>query len=442
MVLILPPSVQWLGVVAALAFIFVLIITLKAPEITFVLFLFAGQFKASPFFIELSSLFDVTLFMAIMTIFGVLRKILTENLSLKIERKMTMAWMSLCMLMILGLFKTPSINYGLAKTTQFISLSSIAFVTPLVLFTKKTAPVHRFYYAILIFGTAYSFFALQIGIDKASIQDFVFIPGSNYLGLGLVVGMGIIIGLLYLIPRGGRFAIAGVITIMLSGGALLLSGGRGPLLALVVTLLFVALASLVVPARLDRTVVVPSLLLALVFAGLIKFDLLPANISYRLSLLQSGVLEQDMLGSAYERRRLWQSAWDAMGSYPLFGLGSGGFADWDYKMDVRWFPHNPFLEAGAEMGFPGMFLVVYLLWLSLRALFSNSRGSASSVPTRREFRILCTTALGLLIFIWSSAMVSGELDNRPAWMTLALLVSLCKQDQDGEATFRSLAHRS
>jgi O-antigen ligase len=425
-ILILPPTIRWLGAAAMLSLVSVTAVTLKAPEITFALFLFAGQFKASPAFVDISNLFDITMFLAIITILVLLIKVLSENRHTKIEKNIVLVWVAFCFLMVLGLLYTPSIGYGWTKTTQFIVFSSLAFIFPLIFFVDDIAIVKRFFYSILVFGVIYSIMAINIGIDKSSDLDFVYITGSNYLGLARIAGMGIIVALLYLIPRRGVYTLVGIAAIVLSGGALLLSGGRGPLLALASTLPFVALASLIFPNRLDRTVAVPSIVIALLFIGLVQFDFLPANLSFRLSLLRPDTLQQDTFGSAYERLRLWQSAWDAINTHPVLGLGSGGFADWYCKTDMRCFPHNPFMEAGAEMGLPGIFFVAYLLWYPLRVLFMKARRATMNLQESKEIRLLSTAALGLLIFIWFSAMVSGELDNRVAWMTVALLVSLSR----------------
>jgi O-antigen ligase len=73
------------------------------------------------------------------------------------------------------------------------------------------------------------------------------------------------------------------------------------------------------------------------------------------------------------RRQLWTRGVGYMKTYPLFGVGIGQFPraegtissiaeEWDPRLrGIRWSaPHNSFVEAGAELGLPGL-----VMWVSL-----------------------------------------------------------------------------
>lgn len=422
--LILPSPIWWLGAVAVLSLVFILITTFNAPEVVFVLFIFAGQFKETPIFARISGFFDITVLMAIMTIVGLSHRFLGNNHKYVLKGKFLTMWFLFCIFMTSSLLWTLSDGYGLYKVGTFITLSSLSMITPLLIFDSRIQ-VRRLFFTISSFCTVLSFFAVRIGLEAVSRFQFVNVPGSNYLGLGYTAGIGFVVSLLYFVPRGGWSTIFGTIAVVLSGLALLLSGGRGPLISLAFTLLVVALVSLKAPGRFERTTVLLSLLLALLFLGLIQFKLLPFTISYRLSLLLPFESQHRFLvdeNATTGRPERWQAAWEAMASHPILGLGIGGFANWFTGQNIREYPHNIFFEAGAELGFPGLILMISLFWIPLKTLLRSS-----NIHVDREIKMLRTTALGIMIFSWMGAMFSGDFnDHRLVWMSAGLLAASYK----------------
>lgn len=424
MLLVLPASMQWLGVAIVPATLLVVVIHRTMPEMFLVLFLFAGQFKANPAFARVAALFDLTVLSAILVILGMLHIMFIEKRSVKLDTRVVGAWYLLCCLVITSLFWTPSAAYGWEKAAHFVTLSSLAFLAPLIFFTSAL-PVRRFTYMLLGFSVIYSAFALQIGTQTATDFGFVALPGANYLGLASVAGTGVIIAVLYCVPRGGWATLCGAITILVSGGALLLSGGRGPLVALLLTLVVVSLAGVLAPHRFERTTAVLGMVLVLVFIGLMLLDLLPQTLAYRLALLmpdswQSGVIVEQDAGTGRPER--WRAAWEALISHPIRGLGSGGFAVWFQQQDIRDYPHNIFLEAGAEWGLPGLLVMIALCWLPLRTLLNSA-----DPCDPREIKLLRATVLGLLCFYWIEALFSGDVnDHRLVWMVTGLLTTACR----------------
>ena len=409
--------------------------TLKLPEVVFVLFLFAGQFKATPLFAQVPDVVDLTLLMALLTTIGVLHTYWLERARLAFDKRLIMAWLLFCWLMLASLLWTPSTTYGWTKVSHFIVLGTVVFFAPSILFTHKPRAVKRFFYAVVGFGVLYSLFAIQIGLATWSKLGFVLLPGSNYLGLGYVAGVTIVVALLYLMPGGGWSMFIGCAVIAVAGGALLLSGGRGPLVAVAVTLLVIAVLGLLTPGKISRTTAFLGVMLALVFAGLAQFDLLPQTIAYRLSLLQPEAIGQNVDSSAFARVQRWNAAAQALVNHPLLGVGSGGFAQWFLHQDVRDYPHNLFLEVSAELGLPGLLLVLYLFWVPLKAMLS-----APNTVMQREARLLRGTALGLTIFALVNALVSGDLnDNRFVWMTSGLLMAVSARQGDRDAASQGSA---
>ncbi len=417
--LVVPPAAQQTGALAALSLTVGALILIKAPEAALTLLLFAGEFKASPLFAPLSNSIDLTLCAALLTIPAMAKVVLIERRPVRVHSTLLIIWLALCALLLASLLWTRSASYGMLKASQFVTLSSITFFAPIVLFSASTAPLRRFLYSLLAFATAYSLAALPQGLATRTQFGFVFIPGANYLALGRVASTGVVVALAYVLPHGGRRTILGVATIAIAAAALLFSGGRGPLLALAASLLVLAAAGRRALGSLGRQIALLVTLLIVVFAIVVLLGLMPETIRYRLSLLNLTDIAQDT--STGMRLRYWQSAWDALSAHPLLGLGSGGFAQWFWGHDMRDYPHNILLEAGAELGVCGLGLLLALFALPCTMWWSGSRR-----PTTLEHGLLRITVLGLFVLCWANAMVSGDLnDNRMALMSSALMLTCC-----------------
>ncbi len=422
MVVLLAPSSVRTAVLAVFGLLLGALIVAKMPEATLPLFLFAGQFKASPFFAPLSDLFDLTVAAALLTILAMVQVIWIERRPIRVDKRLLAVWLSLCILMTASLLWTPSIGYGALKTSQLFTLGSLAFFAPAVFFSSGPLPVRRFLYSLLAFATVYSLAALPEGLSTRTEMAFVSIPGANYLGLGRIASAGIVIASTYILPRGGWSMALGLVSLAISGVALLLSGGRGPLLALGAALPVLAVLSVRALGRHGLRIMLLVLLLIVAFGAVLLSGLMPATISYRLALLDPDIIEQDSSSSAGMRVHYWQAAREALLRYPVLGLGSGGFAHWFVGSDAREYPHNILLEAGSELGVAGLALMLSLLVIPCAVWWSGSRR-----PLQREQGLLRISILGLLIVYWGNAMVSGDLnDNRMALMCSALTVAYCR----------------
>lgn len=399
-------------------------IVTRAPEVSLVLFLFAGEFKAAPLLAPLNETLDLTLLFGLLLLAAGVRIAFTTGLW-NLGGTLAVVWLSFCCLSLASLLWTPSADYGFNKTLQFITLSSVAFLGPAVIASAGRLHLARYLISLLLFSIAYSASVLPEVIRAPSSLDFVFVPGSNYLGLGRVASVGILILLTYVLPRGRVSAALSIGLLTVIGGALLASGGRGPILA--VGLALVVLAATCITLRSRRGLIVVTYVPVIIglVAALAHFGLLPANTAYRFSLLAPDMINQDTSESLSTRTRLdmWDSAWEAISSRPLSGLGSGGFAQWYSGKDVREYPHNVFLEVGSELGVLGLVLAFLLLYIPLWTWFRSAR---MAMPDEEVLLRICV--LGLFVAGWANAMLSGDLnDNRLAWMACGLVAATCTQ---------------
>lgn len=77
--------------------------------------------------------------------------------------------------------------------------------------------------------------------------------------------------------------------------------------------------------------------------------------------------------SAHERSWLWESGLNIVRDSPVFGAGKGQFSVAQYTA-----AHNNFVQDMAEMGFPGLFVYILLMYLSIKGLYSILRSKAAS----------------------------------------------------------------
>src|SRR5262249_51348094 len=145
----------------------------------------------------------------------------------------------------------------------------------------------------------------------------------------------------------------------------------------------------------------------------------------RFSVLQ----QYEYITRPEDRLDLFLSALEAMITYPIHGLGIGGFAQWFYGVEQRGYPHNILLETGAELGLPGLVLIAYLFWSPLRMFLASLHKPIVRVV--QEVELIRITVFGFISFIWITTLSSGNLnDNRIVFTALALLTVICRQQED------------
>jgi O-antigen ligase len=99
------------------------------------------------------------------------------------------------------------------------------------------------------------------------------------------------------------------------------------------------------------------------------------------------------------RMEVWKRGLSYMAARPLTGVGASGFfvaegtlsqrakeASWRGK-GLKWSaPHNSFVQAGAELGVPGLLLFILLLWAAYRS--ARQRARAQAAPGRAPPSVL------------------------------------------------------
>lgn len=387
-------------------------------EFYFALFLFAGAFKqvsTGAFFLDLSMLgllLSATL---------VLIEVINEP---KINKSIIQPigiYILLAMFILLSLFYSSSHLYGLDKAVRFISFTAWAFIGPFFIFKNKRDIEKFIFYSILIsvIMSCYAVKDLKSSLGNAYI-GFVSVNGSNYLSLGRVSAMGILLILLFYIisNKNLMIKIMAFIGIILNLVSLFASGSRMPLVALVCMLVYIAISSIKIKKKIYirkgfNLFFIVILLSVCVLGTLAKAGVFDTMIyRFQVLLTDSGGGE-----SAEGRTDRYDFAFKLFAENPIVGEGIGGFGYNYNDTDARGYPHNIFLEIIAELGLVGLVLFLLLIFRCIAPYFYRS-GKDDSF----SYSIFI-----VFLFYFLNANISGDLnDNRVMFCFMSLsYISSC-----------------
>lgn len=307
-------------------------------------------------------------------------------------------------------------NYAARKLLEVGALLPFAVIVVAVVAAGEWARLERLGVALVVISVWISVEAVR-SVLAADAGTLVLIAGGNYLGVGRLLGVAALCCTAAAISHGptGRTKTLLLGLVVLFVSMMLVTGGRGPLIALLAAILL-GLASKLRWRR-GPDIAAPR---GVVLAG----ALLASGIGAVIAMVAMGMkfitLERLILlftsgpGSSGSMRLLYFGrAWDMWAEHPVAGVGLGAFPVQAGFGDVRLYPHNLFLEIGAEQGLAGLALFLVFVAVAL-------------VLARRPVGVeLDRTTLALRMIVFASfvnAQVSGDLsDNRFLYVGLVLL---------------------
>lgn len=405
------------------------LIVFRYPEISFILFLTAGVYKADPRLSFLPEFLDLTVMFGLLAIIGVAYGILMNRIKFCIPSKQVLVpYFIIVLLAILSLTYTSAPIYGTDKLLRFLTITSLAFFIPFFLLQKKE-PVIRFFIGFIVLSLLMIFDILSGGLSPGEI-GFHGAFGSNYLAVGRIAGTALIIICFYFLMSAQSIFIRlfWLCLIPLMTAGIFLSGGRGPLLSLVVSILtilvyiisilgkrFLAFSTSINKTDIHLFILIV-ILIAFGMGVVIGFSDYLSTIFMRLELLGAGGGE-----SVLERVERFKKAIEAMVSFPtsITGLGIGGFGVFYESFDDKRgaYPHNIFLEIGSELGILGLFAFLLLIYWSFSNALFNIKKSVSN-----NDKFLNITFLSLFVFMLINSSVSGDInDNRLLFTWIGLI---------------------
>jgi O-antigen ligase len=391
---------------------------LMFPEVTLALYLNAGHFKADPRLQPISNLIDLTVALALILMAGLAYRLLLRKGTI-IWTKEVSLFIVLSAIVLVGSVHTPAPGYGQEKAIRFISLTLLAFVVPLAV-VQSPQELHRFLLGMLGIGLVLAVEGLLEGGERFTAF------GSNTLAMGYGAGAASLIALFLVLPdlRTGVLKAMTIVAIGLLAVAMIGSGTRGSLLALVVSIAVTFLLSLALGHR-RKFVLMSIIAMAGIVVFLFSSSLVPASSLERFNSLLHGTEIEVENSSAGTRLSLWRQSLALFSEYPLMGSGTGGFAWFVSGRDIQEYPHNIILELATETGIVGLTIFACLMLFTVQNLLS-----ALHVSTLIEGfnRSLLVTLFAILIFELVGAMLSGDLnDGRGLWALFGVIIAVSRR---------------
>lgn len=381
-------------------------------EFAFTAFLLAGTYKGDP---RLESFpIDLTLFFFIVSLFIMLWIYMQNTCMSKVSLQAIAAFYAFALWGLFTIYFTPSEIYSKEKILRLCFLTGWSFIGAALVVSSNIVRIERFLNIFCIYAVIMSFEALYNYFNGEG--RFVTAFGSNYLALGRVAGTACIILVIRLlftkkIPRANLLIV--LISILII--ALYTSGSRGPLLSVIVALLFVFISvfdinnGFVMFKNYWNKILLVSILVIGLSLGLYSNGLLDTT-TERLALLLN---IYDMGDSASTRISLYNDAISLWIDNPVWGVGIGGFPILAGYSDERVYPHNLVLEVLVEMGLIG-FILLFVFFQFCVTTFNNVYKSTKT-PTLLVLQTIFIVSL-------LNAMVSGDInDNRLLFSCTGLL---------------------
>jgi len=385
-------------------------------EALFVLFLFAGRFKADPRFSWVP--IDITaLFFGASVISGFL-VLLRRNLGIPRRSVLVvLAALPFVFYACVSLAWTPGRIYARQKAFYLATLTLWPLVAGALIIAPDRRRLRRFLTVVVLFAGWLSLESTMLYLTADRIW-FITPLGGNYLGLGRTVGLGALILLSYALFF-ARSWLARIVAVVLAAWyffTLSVSGGRGPFLATIVAGLVPLFSGIrpVPPGKLAVRRYVMFLVALLAIAGMLTVYLFSTrNLPLTLGRMLSLFVQEGGGRSASARANLYIDAMNLWIEAPFCGHGIGAWPVLRGVGDSRSYPHNLVLEIAVELGLLGLALFSTLVFSSLRTLAPT--GAIRTDPWRLLVLMLC-------INVFANAMISGDItDNRVIFAVLGLM---------------------
>ncbi|MDI2587655.1 O-antigen ligase family protein [Psychrobacillus sp. NEAU-3TGS] len=336
--------------------------TMFSEGFIFALFILAGYFKAS---VENSPI-DITLLLLLFSVTLYLNRLIRTGFKLpKFVLTPLILFSVLVLFVLIGYSYTSSVIYSEQKLILFFVSTIWCFIGGIVTISSK-GELSNFLLGILTvsifmaFSTFYTFFTNQL-IELG----FVSVLGSNYIMLGRASAFGLIILISYYFFKTSTFflKILIVLLIMITLFPLVVSGGRLPLLAFAITILFLPLFMIKITKAsicLSKSFKKIFILIILIITGgivAIRNGWLDTFI-YRFALLSNAQFLDE------GRSDRFNVAFEMIKDNIIFGKGLGSFPIYYSGTDGEDYPHNLFLEIWSELGLIPTLACIALVFLA------------------------------------------------------------------------------
>jgi len=356
-------------------------------------------------------------------------------------RQALLLWLSLCLLIIVGITYAPDTNLAISSAANWVLLTFLPILGILRLLTKRRF-LTQFLWGLVMMGAAVTVVGVwtlpQVG---AWPNDRLRVFGAHTIRVGQAALLLPIVAVPFVFrssPPITRLVCLGFIPPAMVVAAS--SGSRGPLLMLAICSVLFSMRRLILwatganasPSRIaPLRLLVPAIFLSLVIflmplSSIGRF--IPQTSAARLeslSTILTGIANQDLSdeapdNSTGDRLIAYQFAENIFKGSPVVGKGTSSFVTLVSTEEPRLIfpepiehPHNLVLEMASEYGMIGLLILALLSAVAIRRGFRNAQDP------------IWNTLTILFVFFLLGSMVSTEMfDNRMLWgLTMMLLLS-------------------
>lgn len=384
------------------------------PELGFAIFLLIGVLKN----ITTKFPFDLTLLLFTVTSISMILKFIQHKLRCNVMNKYFLSVFAFTLLVIIGYFYTMSPKAGLLKTSRFVIFNMFLFIGGLSIgYTKEHSKkfIQIMFTVLLVYSFIYIYFFKDvIGMNMQELAEYHlrFTLIGNPIGVGRIFSVLVMISIVYFIHK-DKYKIVFIIGFVLGLIITLATNSRGPLVALLLTILiYLYFFSAIKKSRLLF------LTAALMFLFIVLLSILPRNFVSRYTFGLSKELhvsdtEVKFFSTSQEREVYLKQSIDYLHEHPerlLFGTGTSSFSYISKNIDDRLYPHNIFIEIMLELGIFGLVLFI-LPFVFLLIDFNRIKRKLT-----KEQHIHFVLWISLTILFLINAQVSGDInDNRLLW---------------------------
>ncbi len=320
--------------------------------------------------------------------------------------------------MVFGLAYSDALSYGLLKTLRFLSFNVMLFAIPLYIRWNRARLIMllKSITMVGVIGGWVSFiYIIYNGLDLS--ERITMVEHVNVIWISRSIGLSVIaiMGLWILQKQKDQILLFFLISIPGLMSTMLLSGSRGPIIALFISLIFIAIFK----QKRKKTTIISILLGVFAMIALGGVIALSSASSIRL-LTDPTNLESDI--SALHRVLAWLKSVELIRGSPILGIGTGSFIKignalftWLPK-NIWGYPHNIFLELTVEHGLIG--LIIFTIPF-IRIVFLDS-----GINQKEEFHDQAIL-IGFFLFALINAQLGGDVTrNEGVWYSIGFLAAI------------------
>ncbi|MFU8867007.1 O-antigen ligase family protein [Natronococcus sp.] len=312
-----------------------------------------------------------------------------------------------CLYYSVTILWSPASEYALYKATRLLTVTPLLFAATIIIATDQNGKhrvlrIFKYVLGLALLIALVTFYARGFNHSLSQLM------GVNYLIYSRVLGVGALTAVLFATvaeTQRRRLRFAGLAAVLLV--AMFLTGGRGPLIAAVM------MATGIVAVRFHQTgrslgwrSIVTGASISVLGLAVLAVVIGARTIERFTTLLTL----QD--GSAATRLDLYWVAIESWSNAPLFGHGIGSYSIVGDVGRHPYWPHNLFLEVGAEAGLVGIILLILPFGI---ALFQFITFETEISPSG----LLAIAFVGYMLL---NASLTGDIsENRALFVALAML---------------------